>query len=165
MIQRNLCNSHMTQNISRGQQAFFFLQYSTQQIVGINESLHQNICLACTYQFNSQCGRLVGSRSNIYTDKIGRSRMQAVCNLHMRLIGDQEIFCYFFTQATNNNVFRMRVIGTYHSNPPADTKRTQIIHQLGKGSNQFHTIRFLANMKNKSEFISIFVRFLRNINL
>ena len=91
--------------------------------------------------------------------------MQAMCHFSMRLIGDQKIFSYFFTQTTNDNVFRMGVIGTYYCNSPADAKRTQIIHQLGKGSNQFHTIRFLANMKNKSEFISIFVRFLRNINL
>ena len=67
----------MSQHITLGQDACFLVEHSAQQVIGINQTLHQHVGFTLTHEGNSLGGCIVGIGGINVTDVFGK-RLQGV---------------------------------------------------------------------------------------
>ena len=106
----------MRKNFPFRKQSFFFIKYSVQQVVRINNSFHQNICSSLTdnaYRFACCLVRI------FYMDDFYVFGILFECRIFFQnsRISDHQKLRNSFFQCAGNSIFRVRIIGTDYGNP------------------------------------------------
>ena len=116
VIRWNFHYRQMRKNFPFRKQSFFFIKYSVQQVVRINNSFHQNICSSLTdnaYRFACCLVRI------FYMDDFYVFGILFECRIFFQnsRISDHQKLRNSFFQCAGNSIFRVRIIGTDYGNP------------------------------------------------
>ena len=116
-----------------------------QQIVGIDDTFHQDIRPTFADNAHGLAGSLIGI-FYVQGMYILRILLQGRISLQHGSVANHQKFGNSLLQRASDSILRIRVIGAYHCNTFPLVQGLQVRSQLIKASNGFHNVRFLANI-------------------
>ena len=105
----------MGEDFTFRQQTLFFVENSTQEVIGIDNPFHQDISPTLAYNADSLTRRLIGIFYMHRLDVLGILLQCRVFFKNSRVTDHQEFRNSFF-QRTGNGIFRIGIIGTNYGN-------------------------------------------------
>ena len=125
IIGRDFRHRNMAQHIPFRKQTMFLVQYGTKQIVGIDNPFHQYIGMAFTNEQHPFLSCHIGATGFEHLHMVGILMTDIFGIEQMGSIGHQQEIGKALTQATEDNILRMRVVRTNHHNTLALLHGTQ----------------------------------------
>ena len=154
VVSRYLHHGQMSQHLALRQQAVLLVEDGTEQVVGVDDALHQNVGTTLTHDAHRLAGRLIGVLDVNGTDIVGILLQRRIFLKDRRIANHQKLSNALF-QGPCNGILGIGIVGADHSNAFPAVQCLQVFRQLVKVAYRFHTVRFLANIRKNVEKSSI----------